>query len=344
MHPAVGTIAVTGMHSSGKSLLMSLLTGADYAQLARPQQNNKYSVKVPHSNLEILHKKEGEQKACVSPFIDFIETPGLSAENNEQNLHPLNILKSANAVIVVLDAFEAGATEELLLKQREFIIELFVEEDRRIAQGFLERYKKEQTKKPNDRQIPNAVENLNLIIDRLGRSDFDQKAILAVPEMKLISLMPVIFIANLSESNANENFKSADMGIPLKFEYDVLQLDSEDERKQFLKEFGIETLKSVNLVKFIYEKSGFITFLTSGDKDATGWGVRKGATAVEAAGAIHTDIAKGFVNGEIVGWEDYVKEAGLAKCKHKGLVRKVDKNYVMNDSDIVTFNFSPPKR
>jgi len=95
----------------------------------------------------------------------------------------------------------------------------------------------------------------------------------------------------------------------------------------------------VRLAKTLYDLLGLQSFLTAGEKEARAWTVKKGATAVEAAGVIHSDIARGFIRAEVVNWQDLVKVGGWKEAQQAGLVRLERKDYIIQEGDVLYFRF-----
>lgn len=129
-----------------------------------------------------------------------------------------------------------------------------------------------------------------------------------------------------------------------------LELSSED--KEIVSGYGFLTLKPVVIVNKdeaadagallaqVLAESGFICFLTVGDKENRAWLIKKGTTAWEAAGAIHTDIQKGFIRAEIISFSDFAQAQGETQAKQAGKMRLEQKDYVMQDADLVNFRFN----
>ncbi len=112
---------------------------------------------------------------------------------------------------------------------------------------------------------------------------------------------------------------------------------SEDEQKEYLKDLGLESSGLERLIQKAYQTLGLISFLTAGEKEVRAWTIKKGSTAVQAAGEIHTDFMKKFIKAEIVGYADFVENGGWKGSREKGKARLEGKEYVMKDGDIVEF-------
>ena len=124
-----------------------------------------------------------------------------------------------------------------------------------------------------------------------------------------------------------------------KFESELVEMD-EDEAREFLTDAGVSEPGLDQLARVGYQTLGLQSFLTAGPKESRAWTIRKGATAPEAAGVIHTDFQKGFIKAEVVHYDDLVAAGSMAEAKAAGKVRIEGKDYVMQDGDVVEFRFN----
>ena len=125
-----------------------------------------------------------------------------------------------------------------------------------------------------------------------------------------------------------------------KFEAELVELGDDDEAREMLAEMGVEEPGLEVLARVGFDTLGLQTYLTAGPKESRAWTIRKGATAPEAAGVIHTDFQKGFIKAEIVSFDDLVAAGSMAAAKSAGKVRMEGKDYVMADGDVVEFRFN----
>jgi hypothetical protein len=151
------------------------------------------------------------------------------------------------------------------------------------------------------------------------------------------SKKPLIPLANIAET---------DLGKPrevpataLKLEMELLAMEPA-ERASFMKDYGLERLAVESLPVDLYDRMGLQTFVTTGDKDVTGWHLRKGGTAFEAAGRIHTDLQKGFINCEIVSFDEWAKWKNYHEARARGPKRVEGRAYAMKDFDIIEVKFN----
>ncbi len=181
----------------------------------------------------------------------------------------------------------------------------------------------------------------------------DEKAVLS--DINLITMKPVIYAANVSESEAaevspdNEFYKAvcavaSEEGaevIPVcaGIEAEIAELEPE-EKALFLADMGIEQSGLSRLIQKSYSLLGLISYLTAGPKEVRAWTITEGTKAPQAAGKIHSDFERGFIRAEIVSFDDLVSCGSMAAVKEKGLLRSEGKEYVMKDGDVVLFRFN----
>ena len=125
-----------------------------------------------------------------------------------------------------------------------------------------------------------------------------------------------------------------------KFEADLAEMDDDEMAHEMLAEMGITESGLDQLARVGFDTLGLQTYLTAGPKETRAWTIRKGATAPEAAGVIHTDFQKGFIKAEIVSFDDLMEAGTMQKAKEAGKVRMEGKDYVMQDGDVVEFRFN----
>jgi len=168
-------------------------------------------------------------------------------------------------------------------------------------------------------------------------------------ELSLLTAKPFIYVFNCdSDELADEELKAKmrDLVAPAeaifldaKFESELVELD-EEEAAEFLAEAGVTEPGLEVLARVGFDTLGLQTYLTAGPKESRAWTIRKGDTAPQAAGVIHTDFEKGFIKAEIVSFDDLVAAGSMAKAKEAGKVRMEGKDYVMADGDVVEFRFN----
>jgi GTP-binding protein YchF len=170
-------------------------------------------------------------------------------------------------------------------------------------------------------------------------------------DLDLLTSKPVVYVANVSESGDPEAVAAlrgyaADHGsevvpVAARFEAELAEIDDEEERAAFLQELGLDEPGMPRLARACYRTLGLISFFTVGPKEARAWTVREGASAVEAAGKIHSDIARGFIRAEVIGWRDLIEcDGSSAEARKRGLERVEGKDYVVQDGDVINVRFN----
>jgi hypothetical protein len=159
-----------------------------------------------------------------------------------------------------------------------------------------------------------------------------------------LSFKPVLLVLNLSEGQTAPAVRypypqSAQAALQGRLEMDIAQL-SPEEAEVFMQEYGIEELSLSRVIRHSYDLLGMQSFFTVGEDEVRAWTVRRGATALEAAGAIHSDLEKGFIRAEVVPYETLVSLGGLAEARAKGKLRLEGKEYLVQDGEIVHIRFN----
>ena len=202
-----------------------------------------------------------------------------------------------------------------------------------------------------------ALEKLKEILERGERiypylEELDDEGKRVVKELALLTAKPVMYIANVDEEGLledNEYVKQVKEfaekeGAPVvkicaKIEAELAELEGE-EKKEFLKELGMEEPGLNVVIREGYKLLDLITFFTAGEQEARAWTIRKGTKAPQAAGKIHSDIERGFIRAEVIKYEDLIREGSMQACREKGLMRLEGKDYEVQDGDVIYFRFN----
>ncbi len=177
----------------------------------------------------------------------------------------------------------------------------------------------------------------------------DERVILR--SWSLLTTKPTLYVANVAEDGFHDNpllqavqdyaaaEESGVVAVCNKIEAEIVELDPED-RAEFLAELGLEEPGLNRVVRAGYELLGLQTYFTAGEKEVRAWTVRKGATAPQAAGVIHTDFERGFIKAEVIGYDDFIAYRGEAGAKEAGKWRQEGKEYIVKDGDVIHFRFN----
>jgi hypothetical protein len=186
-------------------------------------------------------------------------------------------------------------------------------------------------------------------------ADLTEEELASFSDMPLLTLKPVIYVANVSEDEAagqvenNPHYQALQalaekehaQVIPIcaQIEAEIAQLDGED-KAAFLEDMGIEESGLDRLIRASYALLGLISYLTAGPKEVRAWTIAKGTKAPQAAGKIHSDFERGFIRAEVIGFDELMRVGTMAAAREAGLIRSEGKEYVMQDGDIVLFRFN----
>jgi len=157
----------------------------------------------------------------------------------------------------------------------------------------------------------------------------------------LLTRKPILTVFNLGEGQAAPSIELDHDSVALqgKLEMELAQLPAED-AAMFMEEYGIQELSLSRMISLSYDLLQVQSFFTVGEDEVRAWTVNRNAPAVEAAGAIHTDLQKGFIRAEVVSYEDLVELGGMNEAKAKGKLRLEGKDYPVKDGDIVHIRFN----
>ena len=172
-----------------------------------------------------------------------------------------------------------------------------------------------------------------------------------IQPLQLLTAKPALYIANVDEKGFENNplldrvrEYAAKEGAPVvaicaKLESEIADMEGED-KQMFLAEMGLTEPGLDRLVRATFSLLGLQTYFTAGPKEVRAWTVRKGATAPQAAGVIHTDFEKGFIRAEVITYDDYIRLNGEAGAKEAGKMRLEGKDYIVQDGDVMHFRFN----
>ena len=165
----------------------------------------------------------------------------------------------------------------------------------------------------------------------------------AIRELCLLTMKPMLYIANVDEDKVNVELPEIDgqqpVPISAKIEADLAELDAE-EAAIFMEELGLDESGLSRLIREAYKLLGLQSYFTSGETETRAWTIPVGAKAPQAAGVIHSDFERGFIKAETASYEDYVALGGEKGCRDAGKLRQEGKDYVVQDGDVMHFKFN----
>ncbi|MEP6759299.1 MAG: DUF933 domain-containing protein [Actinomycetota bacterium] len=320
-------IGLVGASFSGKSTLFTALTHAG----SHGGQANVAVVPVPDPRLQVLTDLERSRKT-VAAQVRFVDVPGgLSSAQSVAKLREVEAL----AVVVRCFGTDASPASEVADVRADLLLA-----DLSVIESALTKAEKKARGKPGI-----EVESLEAAKAALDAERPLRDAGLApehIAELKGIApltLKPEVVIANLEEGTTVPVDLSDAIGVYAAIEAEVAEMEPEEARA-LLEEFGVTEPGLETVIAACYRALDLITFLTTGEDETRAWEVRRGANAPEAAGAIHTDLQRGFIRADVIGYEALVAAGSMETAKSAGKVRVEGKDYVVGEGDILNIRFA----
>jgi ribosome-binding ATPase YchF (GTP1/OBG family) len=321
-------VGLIGVPYSGKSTLFTALTRAG----SHGGQANQAVVPVPDPRLGVLTETERSRKT-VHAQVRFVDAPG-----GTSSAQAIAKLREVDALAIVLrcfgpDASPAGelsdATADLLLA------------DAGVIESALDKARKRSRGKPSDEVDALAAAHEALSSERLLRdAGLDDAARAHLRAIAPLTLKPWVVIANLEEgTDVPAGLPEGTVGVYASIEAETAEMDP-DEARALLEEFGVREPGLERVIAASYRALDLITFLTTGEDETRAWEVRRGAKAPEAAGVIHTDLERGFIRAEVIGYDELVAAGSTDAAKHAGKIRVEGKDYVVREGDILHVRFA----
>ena len=359
-------IGIVGLPFSGKSTLFQAVTKThlDPANLAKAEAHHGI-VKVPDERLDRC-AAIFNPPSTVHATIEFVDVVGLKKGESGSTQFTTNFLasvKNNDALVQVVRLFHDDAVphpdgsidplRDVATFETEFIIA-----DMAVLESRIERLKKQAVKAGDElakKELP-LLERCHAILESekpLRDAGLSREETTLLKTYQLLSIKPMLIALNCDESQVSEASKIQQlvgerkqgpqtkvMSLFGKIDLEISEL-GEEEAKSFMAEYGIAESALASLIRESYALLGLQSFLTVGDDECRAWTIRKGMTAQESAGVIHSDFSAKFIRAEVVGYDDFITHGGsFAKAKEAGLWRLEGKEYVVRDGDIMSIRHS----
>jgi GTP-binding protein YchF len=352
-------IGIVGLPNVGKSTLFNALTKNSVVAANYPFATidpNVGVVGVPDPRLPVLARISSSAKV-IPATVEFVDIAGLvrgASTGAGLGNKFLATIREVDAICQVIRGFddpdvvhvdgEISPADDIETINTELILA-----DLQTIERALPRLQKEATAKKVPRSVVAAVEEAQAVLDS-GRTIYaaglDPEPL---RELFLLTAKPFLYVFNVDEDVLGDADRKAELAsivapaeaifLDAKTEAELSDLSDED-AKELLASLGQEESGLDMLARVGFATLGLQTYLTTGPKESRAWTIRKGATAPEAAGVIHTDFQRGFIKAEVVSFDELVAAGSEAEAKARGKVRVEGKDYVMADGDVVEFRFN----
>ncbi|MEZ4665127.1 MAG: redox-regulated ATPase YchF [Thermomicrobiales bacterium] len=364
-------LVIIGLPSSGKSTVFNALSRstAETGSFGGDDEPNLATVKVPDQRLDTLTELFQPQRR-VPADVQYLDVRGIDKGVSEQGMSGqlLGHLSQGDALVHVVRAFEDESTphpegsvdpaRDIETMNLELAFSDLAVVDKRLQRVVQqlpkmkgteqEAYEREQKLMERLKATLEADTPLREIVDALEEED--RKLLRG---FGLLTIKPLLILVNLGEGQLGETgdqlieklreqFAAPGVaidGLAGQIEMEIGQLEAED-AAVFMEDLGIDESSRDRIIRVSFELLGLMPFFTVGPDECRAWTIRRGTPAVEAAGAIHSDIQRGFIRAEIVGYQDLIDAGSLAETKKRGTFRREGKTYIVEDGDVINFLFN----
>ncbi len=356
-------IAIIGLPKSGKTTIFNALTG-------QSAQTSGYASQKVEPNRGVVNVEDRrvrelscmyEPKKTVYATVDFVDFTGLASGSGGEVFsgEALQLIKNSDALAVVVRNFsddvidQAYGAPEPSVETDEVITELMLS-DQILAEKRLDRIHADI--KRGKKTLPllaekQVMEKLSAHLDSglpVSSMELGPEEQKTISGFQFLTSKPLFIILNSGEDNygKNEDVVSAIsekhpvVEFSGNFEMELSSLDDEEEQAEFMADMGITESARVRLTTFAYAALGYMSFFTVGKDEVRAWTIHTGAPAVDAAGAIHSDLARGFIRAEVFTYDDLISCGSEKQVKTAGKFRLEGKQYTVQDGDILNIRFS----
>lgn len=336
---------LVGFAGSGKSTLFQLLTGVS-PDPGKVQQGQVGIAVLNDPRIDVLASMYSPKKVTRAN-VEFLDTPGLMPGSSGDNPQRLALIRKGDALVVVINGFTPGgdpATELANFRDELVFADLSVLTKR--AETLESQVKKPRPDRDALAKELDVVKRCAAALEAgqvVGDLELTEEEKKPMRSFGLLTDKALVVVVNAPQGEGVPEgvSKSAPnaLAIDAQLELELGQM-SPEERASFMEEWGIEELGRDRIIRAAYDAVGILTFFTAGDPEVRGWNLERGGSAVDAAGKIHTDLARGFIRAEVTAFEDLKRVGSEKEAKAQNLQRLEGKAYIVQDGDVMYFRSS----
>jgi GTP-binding protein YchF len=344
-------VGIVGLAQSGKTTLFNALTRAGAPAGGAAGRASVAAVPVPDPRVEVLAELERSRKRVFAQA-RFVDVAGLSAGRGLA-AQGLGALREADALAMVLAAWDTGVQHpDPVDAAAELTLELTVADLGSIAAGAAKAAKKATAGVSDAAAEAATLARARDLLDQgtpLRAAGWEPEELRALRNFAPLTLKPTLAVLNLAEADAAKAAElaadaEARLGLPTVAVAAALEAEAAElppgDAAELLAGYGVERGGLDQVVGAAWRLLDLLTFLTTGEDETRAWEVRRGATAPEAAGRIHSDLQRGFIRAEVIGYDDLVAAGGWDAARSKGLLRTEGKSYVVREGDVLHILFN----
>lgn len=333
-------VGIAGAPYSGKTTFFNALTHAG----ASAGKANLAIVPVPDERVDVLSRLHSSKKSVYAQ-LKFVDVGGAGAQ-------AIGALREADALAIVVRGY--GGDADPAAELADVVLELTLADLQSISGAVDKAARKVRVGDKSAAAEVAVLERAKAVLDegRTLRSEpWDEESLAVFRNFQPLTLKPVVVVLNVDDEGAATAAEQAatlaktvhpdaeGLAVPARLEAEVGGMAPE-EAAELLAEFGVTTGALPLVVESAYRMLGLLTFLTAGEDESRAWEVRRGSRAPEAAGAIHSDLQRGFIRAEVVGYDDLVAAGSWDAAKAAGKLRVEGKDYVVAEGDVMNIRFA----